>query len=615
MFKKVVGFVTAGVLATGILPYAMVSAETEYGSVTISPGVYSNAQKYYFEGSGGKFASNNKLISAEDFMAMDIWKEEWKPISEWESDCETNVLTFGGVDYMVTLPKPDVDTVYSGFESQLSKTDASINLDIPDGNYAGISFLGGADSSAGTTTGVIRFNYTDDTDSGWIAYDQAKVSVESDDALKVAAKKFSSGSVSDSDYLYLYQINVSADTEKTMESVDIAVRNSLLEADGSLSLKGTTGQNGYRYYSRYVAMTMLTDKVQAEKAKVQEIKGIIDTLPGADSFSYTDENIEKLYKLREIRQTVDESALDESDKGILTSADEYIALLSKVDIEKNNEKINNIGKLLEALPAIDELTLAEEEKLSEINEALKEVDLTLEIPETQQKILDEIDNYNKKITELKIAENDKTAEEIKVLVENLPAIEEFEKPETYTDEILEILNSINTLLLKIDENGVSEENKAVVASAKEYAAKIEDYDSLKNAALIEEIDGILDTLPGTDSLEYTRENEELLGKLSNLCDKIAEEKLTQEQKESYDTAKEYVVLLKNFPPVSKTISPDKFVNYGRTYYNEFGAAGICNNHGITWSEFIKKPEWKNSWTSADVEDNVFVTEKAEYLIR
>ena len=33
--------------------------------------------------------------------------------------------------------------------------------------------------------------------------------------------------------------------------------------------------------------------------------------------------------------------------------------------------------MLEGLPAIDELTAADEEKLSEINEALKEVDLNL----------------------------------------------------------------------------------------------------------------------------------------------------------------------------------------------------------------------------------------------
>ena len=57
MLKKVVGLIAAGTLTTGILPGAIASAETEYGSVTISPQTYYNAQKYYFEGNGGKFAS------------------------------------------------------------------------------------------------------------------------------------------------------------------------------------------------------------------------------------------------------------------------------------------------------------------------------------------------------------------------------------------------------------------------------------------------------------------------------------------------------------------------------------------------------------------------------
>lgn len=615
MFKKVVSVITVGVLATGILPGGIVLATTEYGSEKLSPQAYSNAQKFYFEGSGGKFATNNKLISAEDFMTKDGWKNEWKPIKEWTGDSETNILTLNGVDYEITLPKPSVSTVYSGFETPLATTDIYTNVDIPDGIYSGISFLGGADSYGDVNQGVIRFNYTDNTSSGWIEYEQNKVSEEGSNCIKVAAKKFSFGNISDADYLYLHQINVLTDSSKTMASFDIGARNTALEGD-TLTVKGTSGAAAYKYSSRYVAMTMLKDKSQSERAKIKEIKEIIDTLPAVDDFSYTDENIEKLYKIREIRESVDESVIkDENDKSVLAGADKYIALLTQVDIKKNNEKIDNLGKMLEDLPVLDELTIADEEKLSEINEALKEVDLTLEIPAEQQKILDNIEEYNKKITELKIAENDKVAEEIKALTENLPAIEEFEKPETYNDEVLDVLVEIKTLLDKIDENGVSEENKAVIETAKEYAAKIEYYDILNNAALIEEIEVILKTLPQIESFEYTRENEEVLGNLSNLCDKVLTEKLTQEQKESFDAAKEYVALLKNFPPVSKTLNPDMFVNYNRTYYNEFGGAGICNNHGITWSEFIKRPEWKNSWTSADVEDNIFVTEKAEYLIR
>ena len=614
MLKRVVGLITAGALTTGILPGVAASAVTEYGSVTISPKTYYNAQKYYFEGKGGKFASNAKLISVTDFMENDGWKNSWKSIGEWEGDSETNILTINGVDYEITLPKPDADTVYSGFEPPLATAETHLNIDIPDGNYSGISFLGGADSYGNVNQGVIRFNYTDNTSSGWIEYEQDKVSEEGENFIAVAAKKFLFN-ISNADYLYLHQITVDADSSKTMASVDIGARNTDLEGE-NLIVKGTTGAESYKYYSRYIAMTMLTDKSQTERAKIQEIKEIIDNLPGADNFSYTDENIEKLYKIREIRESVDESVItDANDKAVLSLADKYIALLAQVDISKNNERIDNIGKLLEELPVIEDLTISDEEKLSEINEALNEVDLSLEIPEAQQKILDKLEEYNKKITELKIAENDKMAEEIKALVETLPAIEEFEKPETYTDKILDSLKDIKVLLDKIDEKGVSEENKAVIEAAIEYAEKIEYYDTLENALLIEEIEEILNNLPATDSFEYTRENEELLGELSNLCNKVSQEKLTEVQKESFENAKAYVVLLKNFPPVSKTLSPDLFVNYGRTYYDGFGAAGFCNNHGITWTEFIKRPEWKNSWTSADTEDNIFVTDKAEYLIR
>lgn len=616
MLKKVLSGFTACVLAVGVMPTGLALQTEDYAAVTIAPEVYSNVSRNYYEGNGG-FTSNGKFISVDGFMAMDIWKDEWKSISEWSDNSAVNTLTFNGIDYQVKLTNPTKNTLMSGFASSSSTTDTHVNIDIPDGNYSGISFLGGADSSASSTTGVIRFNYSNNENSGWISYTQEKVSTESADALKVPAKKYSSGTVNDADYIYLHQINVMADSSKKMESVDVIVRNSVLESDGTVTLKSTSGAAGYKYYSRYVAMSMLVDEVQLEKEKVNKLEEIIDTLPTADEFEYSDENIEKLYEIRDIRETVDESVLTEQgDKDILASADKYIALLAQVDIQKNNEKIDNLGKMLEDLPALDEVTLADAEKLDEINEALKEVDLTLEISDAGQQILDKIESYNEKINDLKVAENDKKAEEIAVILETLPAIEEFEKAETYTDEVMENLENIKALLDLIDETGVSEENKATVDLAKEYAAKLEYYDTLKNAELIEEIESILEVLPATDSFEYTRENEEMLGKLSNLCDELVIEKLTSAQKAVHEEAKEYIVLLKNFPPVSKTLNPDLFVNYGRTYYDSFGAAGISNNYGITWSEFIKRDEWRNSWSaSSDVEDNIFVTDKAEYIVR
>ena len=256
-FCKFVGGTLCIVMVSGMVPY--VSAADNYISKPLSQESYANAARNYYEGSGG-FASSGKFISAEDFMAMDIWKNEWKPIEEWEGHFAENVMSFGGTDYLVKIVDPSVNSILSGFATPSSQTDKFVTIDIPDGNYAGISMLGGADSSASSQYAVLRFNYSDGTDSGWIEYDQKKVSAKGTDALAVKAKKYSSGEAKDADFIYLYNISVEADKEKTMTTVDFLVRNALLNSDGTVELKATTGVAGYRYYSRYAAISMLCDK-------------------------------------------------------------------------------------------------------------------------------------------------------------------------------------------------------------------------------------------------------------------------------------------------------------------------------------------------------------------
>lgn len=615
-FCKFVGGTLCIVTVSGMVPY--VSAADNYISKPLSQESYANAARNYYEGNGG-FASSGKFISAEDFMAMDIWKNEWKPIDEWEGHFAENVMSFDGTDYLVKIVDPSVNSILSGFATPSSQTDKFVTIDIPDGNYAGISMLGGADSSASSLKAVLRFNYDDGTDSGWIEYDQKKVSAESADALAVKAKKYSSGGAKDADFIYLYNISVEADKEKTMTTVDFLVRNALLNSDGTVELKATTGAEGYRYYSRYAAISMLCDKAQAEKEKIREIADIIKTLPDAESFDFSDENVEKLYKIRTIRNTVDESVItDGEDKEILSNADKYIKLLDEIDIQKNNKIIESIGEKLEELPGVDDLTLDDDTlaKFDEISTIYETVDNTLSIDSAHQEILDKYLQYSQKIKSLKMTENDKKVSEMKKITELLPPIEEFEKTETYTDEVIESLKKLQSILDTFDESaGVSAENEAALALAKEYVSKIDYLHVLENKAIMEEIDKYLSGLPSEESFEYTRENETKLEKLENLAAKLNDEYLTKEQKKTLEKVNKYTALLKNFPPVSQMIEPENFVNYARTFYCDSPSAAY-DNYGVYWKKYIEMPEWEEPWKiSSNVGDNTLTFNGVRYKLR
>ena len=76
------------------------------------------------------------------------------------------------------------------------------------------------------------------------------------------------------------------------------------------------------------------------------------------------------------------------------------------------------------------------------------------------------------------------------------------------------------------------------------------------------------------------------------------------------------ILAENGKDVNVTVNPDTFVNYNRTYMEKCGNAGISNNHAIDWQNFIGLDNWKNEWSDGTgVEDNVFVTDNAEYVVR
>ena len=615
-FYRQVGTLTLAALFAGIVPEG-VSAKAVYASVTLAPDSYANATRNYYEGSGG-FTSSGKFISAADFMAMGGWKNIWQNIADWQDSSAENILTFKDVDYCIRLADPKTSAVKSGFATPNSKTDISVNIDVPDGEYYGISLLGGADSSASSAKGVLRFNYSDGTDSGWIEYDQAKVSVENDEALAVPAKKYSANTVNDDGYIYLHQINVPGDVTKTTESVDFLVRNALLKDDGSVELKATTGQVGYRYYSRYAAMTMLADLAAAEKAKIMQIDAIIKTLPSVDNFEFTDENMQKLAEIRDIRNTVDDTGItDQSYLDILDSADKYIRLLEEADIRKNNEKIKQLGAKLDELPPVAELVLSQEvlEKLDEAEEIYKTIDLTLTIDEEHMKVLDKLSEYKAKMKELQKGENDKKAEQLAEITKALPPLEEFEKTETYTDEVLEKLKEIKQILDAMDDTaGVSAEYEETVKLAKQYAEKSDYVYVLENNTISAEIEKYMSELPPAEKFEYTRANESKIEKISRLRESLHTAYMTEEHKKTAEKAEQYIALLKNFPPVSQVISPDSFVNFERTFYESSSA--VFDSYGVDWQKYMQMDIWNNPWDIAsNVGDNTLTFGDVTYRVR
>lgn len=604
------------------LPVSMADNLKIYSAKTIEPTVYANHSRAFYEGNGG--FSDSKIIYLNDFMEMNIWEDSFDAVSSWKGASTVNTLGFNGLEYKVMLTDPTRNDIASTFAATASDTAAYVTLDIPDGNFAGISILGGSDKASVARKGVIRFNYSDNTSSGWIEYDNPSVMKESENSLEVTAKKISSSGITgDGGKFYLHQINIFADEkdeEKVMTSIDIASRNAYLD-NGELTVRSSTKYaEAYYYNARFVALSMLIDKAKGEENKVAELRNIINTLPGTDEFDFSEENIEKLYEIQDIyNRVLKEYITKEDDLQTLGQAEEYIKLIDEVKIIENNERIDNLASTLGELPPLDKLTLSESNDLifRELEEMYKVIDTGIAIDESRKEILDKYDEYKAAYRALLVEENNELISQLKEIAESLPDLAEFSKRETYSDEVVEKLYKMEDILNKVD-IALEISDKGTYELAKEYVSKLNFLYETDNEEIIRSVESLMEKLPSINNMEYTVENEKIISEISQSIKKLYTENLTSAQKSIYDTAVEYTKLLKNFPPLSVTMNPQSFANMNTAYRSQ--GSGLANsnseNYFIDGAEFMKMDIWKEGWNVvSNYADNTLVFNGIAYKLR
>jgi len=345
-------------MVAAILPASVVNAADEeadsYTSVKVSPANFSNyTRNYYIAGNSSWYsASSGYSISRDDFMAMGIWDDEWADKATYVDGTGgykiDNSLTLNGISYEIRATFKTSDKT-SGVSTAVpaSMRTMSINtsekyyytIDVEDDFYKGVSFLGGRDGWGSMP--YIRYNYVDGTKSNWVQLSSKKLDEKpetGDVYIKVqgldwdsdagAAKKTytvtaEDGTTYEEDlYLYLYQINdFSVDYKKRVSAIDVLASGGAVEKDTS----NEPTKNSYAYASSalFIGMTMIQDEASVEYSKIAEMKEILDTLPPAQTFEATTENVALLNRLTELVDNTDPALLDEAAAEIYYEALEY----------------------------------------------------------------------------------------------------------------------------------------------------------------------------------------------------------------------------------------------------------------------------------------------------
>ena len=213
--KRLLSWLISGSLLASVLPMSVVNAadETEYTSVTVNlaEAQLLNFDRAFYDGSGGtsrfydgkigpeiefngaKVTHNGAAINTQAFVAYDdkdasdgvtaYWKNDWADIQSVDygkfgsfsisTAGKTNILSMNGIDYEILVPHRNNDWYLGTGSGSAVKTESfgagsdeagySYEIDVPDGYFKGISFIGG--SNAGTQ--YVRYVYSDNTKSAW----------------------------------------------------------------------------------------------------------------------------------------------------------------------------------------------------------------------------------------------------------------------------------------------------------------------------------------------------------------------------------------------------------------------------------------------------------------
>lgn len=647
--KKILSALLA--LATVAPPAAVMAKGTEYVSVTgslLKQGFANSGRAYCVGGgsgildasgttAGGVSGTQYWNINSEEFIKNSNWVYEWEDLEAVKAEnnvyYKTNQLELNGIKYAVdviwkdeactTLQTSGVNTkTYYNLRSG-SVGDDSNNylqtLDIEDGYYAGVSFLG----SVEVNNYYMRYVYEDDTTSPWIQLTTKAASLKDridGNSIETVGNTWFKTKDSDTEdmnralpiYLHAFT-DTSADMSKKVTKIQFPARNAVVTA-GSYD-NPTKGTNNWNYRSCFVGITLLTTKEIQNGIYVEALKSVWSKKPA--DFSGTADEMKWLASLEEAYTAVDKSLIsDEDDKALLSAVKEF---MNGVEITVNSKKIDELKEIIDELPELDDMTISSDNEkiLERMKEKYKQIDVKLDYDAEHKAVLASYSAYIAKYEELLITENDAKIAEIKKITDELPLLSEFDKVETFTDEVIEKLRTIKEKLEKVNTDLKITDTEAY-DTAKAYAAHIDTVYKLENKENIAVIAEFIKDLPAADKIEKTIENERIIVKIQAAYNKLYVDYLSTDEKKTADSAKAYIAVLDKFEPVSVTVSPDVFVNMDTTYRS--GSSGLANesdgNYFLDGEKFMKMDIWKEPWNvSNHMAENTLMFNGIAYKVR
>lgn len=659
------------------LEYTQYEFETGYTSVTqnLYEKGWTNRDRVYCT-SGGSSLFETKVydtdgttqigtqyhaVYAKDFLALSNWKEDWAKIEQNAfKDAygyKKNIFTFNGIDYEISVPfKTADDTVYEsdGFHSMVAtETYAGsegnpyyVTYDIDDGYYKGVSFFGASIASKP----YIRYVYSDGTKSNWSNLSAAKgytsAVAEGDKYLTVKANTWqrmtdsstSVNMVSGETTFNLHQMtDETADINKKTTAIEVIARNAELpKTDGvvDVTAEPIASTNSWNYRLCFIGMTLLTNNAGKSNAAVEEMNAILAELPEVVDGTNA-EDLELIAELKTVLEDVIPEILSETDLANYNLAKEYAKLAELVGDEYvtvepasfvNSSNAYYIGGTAANqgnaysgtaiyAPDFKVMNIWDNEWTADMTENI----LTFNGYKYKLRVTEE------KGVQVTVSANQATSADdayIRIPVEagyynGLSLLGGLEYNGSAGAVRLNYADGTSSGFIAIED--IKKMNTGDGLSVTRYGFSATSEDG-KTGIYVDNGDVIL------HQYNIAVDGSKLLSSFDLVARNAVIENgvvtSVEDSLRTYNTRwfgfglKSNGILAENAKDVVVKVNPDIFVNYNRTYMKNCGSAGISNNHAIDWEGFITLSNWKNTWSdSTGVEDNIFVTDKAEYLVR
>lgn len=212
--------------------------------VQVRPDAFANNERTYYN----VYSGYGKGIFKDSFLALNNWKTVPDMTAANYSD---GVFTVNDIDYTVR-----VDTVWGENSSYTSVNSDNYysRIDVSDGYYTAVSFIGGGKGYKDDEIGYIRFNYKGGRTSGWIQYDNTSVGKDGGNAVAVDGATPENGVAVKSGTAYINQITVPCDSAYVLESFD------LIASNGDVVNSEAVAVAKQKHGATYLGMTLLTNR-------------------------------------------------------------------------------------------------------------------------------------------------------------------------------------------------------------------------------------------------------------------------------------------------------------------------------------------------------------------